>query len=247
MSEKARFGLLDALRGFSMISMVLYHAMYDLAAIYGFDAPWYFEMPGRIWQQSICCTFIFLSGMCHGLSRSPINNGAKISLCGLVISAVTLIFMPSQVIIMGVLSFLGLAAIIMVPLSKMLGKRPRIWFWVMSALFLLTRDINRGYLGAGGFRLCELPESLYSIPLGFVIGFVPSGFYSSDYFSLMPWFFLFAAGYCFWQMIKESGRVREFLQREIPLLSRIGRHSLIVYMLHQPIIMAVFMIAFEIL
>ncbi|MBP1577186.1 MAG: DUF1624 domain-containing protein, partial [Oscillospiraceae bacterium] len=35
MGKKVRYGLPDALRGFSMISMVAYHAMYDLVAIYG--------------------------------------------------------------------------------------------------------------------------------------------------------------------------------------------------------------------
>lgn len=238
MERKTRYGLLDALRGFSMISMVLYHAMYDLVAIYGFDVWWYFKLPGQIWQQSICCTFIFLSGMCFGFSRSPLKNGIRVSLCGLVISLVTFIVMPSQVVIMGVLSLLGASTLIMIPFSRLLDKRPRISLLAMSVLFVLTREINSGYISVFNAVICPVPQVFFSLPLGFAAGFVPSGFYSSDYFSLMPWFFLFAAGHCFWNVMREKEWFSIILQREIPILSRLGRHSLAVYMFHQPVIMA---------
>lgn len=238
MKGKTRYGVLDALRGFSMISMVLYHAMYDLVAIYGLDVRWYFDAPGHIWQQSICRTFIFLSGICFGFSRSPIKNGIRISLCGLAVSLATFIFMPSQMVIMGVLSLLGASVLLMIPLSRVLGKKPWLSFFVMVLLFVITRDINSGYLSIFGAARLSLPTWVYSVPLGFIIGFVPSGFYSSDYFSLMPWFFLFAAGHSFWVAMKKNERFCLLLQGEVPLLSAIGRHSLIVYMLHQPVIMA---------
>ncbi|MBP0980877.1 MAG: DUF1624 domain-containing protein [Oscillospiraceae bacterium] len=244
MGKKVRYGLPDALRGFSMISMVAYHAMYDLVAIYGFDVPWYFDTPGHIWQQSICWCFIFISGMCWSFARSPLKKGIKISICGLIISLVTFIFMPSQMVIMGVLSFLGAAVIVMIPFAKAMAKKPRAWFFAMAALFALTKDINNGYLGFEGVRFCGLPEVVYQIPFGVILGFVPMGFYSSDYFSLMPWFFLFAAGHCFWQGMKEKESFCRVMQREIPLFSTLGKHSLAVYMLHQPVIMAVFMIVF---
>ena len=79
----------------------------------------------------------------------------------------------------------------------------------------------------------------YDIPLGFILGFVPRGFYSSDYFSLLPWFFLFAAGHFFWNAAEKSEAFRCVMQKRVPLLSSLGRKSLIVYMLHQPVIMLV--------
>lgn len=227
-----------------MISMVAYHAMYDLVAIYGFDVPWYFDTPGHIWQQSICWCFIFISGMCWSFSRSPLKNGIKISICGAVISLVTFFVMPSQMVIMGVLSFLGAAMIIMIPFAAMMAKKPWIWFAAMAALFVLTKDINQGYLGFEGIRFFGLPEFVYRIPLGVILGFVPLGFYSSDYFSLMPWFFLFSAGHCFWQGMKSNEGFCCLTRHEILLFSTLGKHSLAVYMLHQPVIMGAFMMIF---
>ena len=49
MSEKiakkpqGRVGLLDEVRGFAIICMVVYHAMYDLRFVFGLDVPIFFE------------------------------------------------------------------------------------------------------------------------------------------------------------------------------------------------------------
>ncbi len=244
MESKKRLYLIDSLRGFSVLSMICYHALYDIVAIYGADVGWYFDTPGYIWQQSICWSFILISGACWGMGRSPLKRGMIVSLCGLVITAVTYFFMPSQLIIMGILSFIGLAMLLMIPLSKIAKERYGLWFAASVLLFLLTRNINRGYLGFESAVLTALPGELYRLPLGYVVGLPAPGFYSSDYFSLMPWFFLFAAGNFGWQLIKNKAEKTELLYKDIPLLGAIGRKSLPVYMLHQPVTMAAIELVF---
>lgn len=57
-----RYALLDELRGFDLLNMFVYHALWDLVFLYGLKAEWYTGWLGRLWQQSGCWIFILLSG-----------------------------------------------------------------------------------------------------------------------------------------------------------------------------------------
>lgn len=59
-----RYALLDELRGLDLVSMMLYHACWDMMFLFGIWMDWYAGMPGRLWQQAICWVFILLSGFC---------------------------------------------------------------------------------------------------------------------------------------------------------------------------------------
>ena len=77
----------------------------------------------------------------------------------------------------------------------------------------------------------------YQLPGGFLIGLPNAGFHSADYFPLLPWLLLFLTG-----MYLSKALHRHMLARaeklEIPFLSWIGRHSLLIYLLHQPVLLA---------
>ena len=70
-----RYALLDELRGLDLVSMMLYHACWDMMFLFGIWMDWYAGMPGRLWQQTICWVFIFccpasvrpLGGICCGV------------------------------------------------------------------------------------------------------------------------------------------------------------------------------------
>ncbi|MBQ2746820.1 MAG: DUF1624 domain-containing protein [Clostridia bacterium] len=49
-----RLHLLNTVRGIAVLSMVLYHTLWDVVYIYGKDLLWYRGPWGYIWQQSIC-------------------------------------------------------------------------------------------------------------------------------------------------------------------------------------------------
>ena len=68
-SSSSRYALLDELRGLDLISMMLYHGMWDAVYLFGVVVPWYSAGQGRLWQQSICWVFILLSGFCLPLGR----------------------------------------------------------------------------------------------------------------------------------------------------------------------------------
>ena len=239
--KRPHYGLLDTVRGVCILSMVAYHGMYDLVDIFGLPSAWYTGLPGYIWQQSICWTFILLSGMCWQLSRRHVKRGLLLVGCGAVITAVTWLVMPSQRILYGVLNLLGLSALLLIPLDKVFRKIPA-WAGLGGALllFALTKNVARGSLGFEGLVLCRLPRWLYATDLLAVVGFPSPSFWSTDYFPLLPWFFLFCAGYFLWSLLDKSPRAKELLRPGLRPLSFLGRHSLVIYLIHQPALMAVF-------
>ena len=239
-AKRPHYDLLDTVRGLCILSMVAYHGMYDLVDIIGLGAPWYTGLPGYIWQQSICWTFILLSGMCWQLSRHHVKRGLLLVGCGAAITLVTGWVMPSHRILYGVLNLLGLSALLLIPLEKVFRKIPA-WAGLAGALllFALTRNVSRGSLGFEGLVLCPLPEWLYTTDLFAVVGFHSPSFWSTDYFPLLPWFFLFCAGYFLWSGLSKSARAKELLQAGVRPLSFLGRHSLVIYLLHQPVLMGV--------
>lgn len=244
---KQRIKGLDALRGITIISMITFHACWDLVYIYGMNWHWYLSKAAFIWQQSICWTFILLSGYCQNLGRHRFQRGMLTFGAGLAVSLVTELFMPEERIFCGVLSLLGSAMLLTAALDSLLKKIPAVAGTVMSfCMFSLLREVNRGYLGFGELRLLALPSAWYRNSLTAILGFPPASFFSTDYFSLLPWLMLFLAGYYF--ALAEQGRmVAKLANMEIPPLNWLGRHSLVVYLIHQPLIYGVLFVWFSLI
>lgn len=240
MKEKSsRLQLLDLIRGVTIISMVVYHLTWDLVFLYGYRWKWFYN--AQLWQQSICWTFIILSGFCFSLGKKPLKRGLIVFASGLLITLVTVFFMPSSRIIFGILTFIGSSMLLMVPLRRVFEKIPPIIGAAFSfALFLLFKNCHRGYIGLVGFEIFRIPGFLYKNYLTTFLGFPKAGFFSTDYFPLFPWFFLFICGYFLYRFFEERGLCEKLLTKgHLPIINFIGRHSLLVYLLHQPIIYGV--------
>lgn len=245
----SRLRLLDTLRGITLISMIVYHAMWDVVYIYGVDFKWYRGNGAYIWQQAICWTFILLSGFCFSLGHSPLCRGLTVLICGTIVSAVTAIVMPSSLVMFGILTLMGSCMLIMIPLDKLFCRViPEFGAAVSALIFILSRNIPRGYLGFEGMNIAALPESLYRNHITAYFGFPHAGFYSTDYFPLLPWLFLFIFGYFLHKILKKYGLCERLLSYpSIPAISFIGRNTLPIYMLHQPMIYGVCEIVFSII
>ena len=161
-------------------------------------------------------------------------------------TAVTLLVMPAERVVFGVLTLIGSSMLLMIPLHKLLGKIPPKYapFGILAAglLFFITRNISRGSLGFEGIHLGTIPAAFYQNIFTAYLGFPPRGFFSTDYFPLFPWFFLFLTGYFIhrslspWiQRKRESGNLSPAPAAAKPFCW-IGRHSLILYLVHQPVI-----------
>ncbi|MBD5474083.1 MAG: DUF1624 domain-containing protein [Lachnospiraceae bacterium] len=240
-SSKQRYGLLDSFRGLVLISMIVYHGSWDLVYLFYKNWTWYQGTGAYIWQQSICWSFILLSGFCWSLGHKPLKRGLLVFGAGAVVSAVTLIFMPQERVIFGVLTMTGSSMLFMIPLSKLSSKvSPGLGLLFSLFLFLVTRNVNSGFLGFEGWNIARLPQMLYSSYFTTFLGFPVQGFFSTDYFSFIPWFFLFLSGYFIYRMMERSGGFRNgCLIRKWEPLAFLGRHSLLIYMLHQPLVFGI--------
>lgn len=229
-----RSGTLDSLRGVTIASMIAYHACWDLVYLCGFDWGWYRGFGAYVWQQSICCTFILLSGFCWQLGHRPLRRGLMSFLGGAIVSLVTLAVMPSEPVRFGVLTFLGTAALLTIPLRPCLDRLPpRLGLGLSFALFLLTRDVNRGFLGFADAAVRHLPADWYANMLTAGLGFPAPDFVSSDYFSLLPWLFLFWTGFYLYRLRPEEPALPDL---RLPVFAAMGRHSQLIYLLHQPVL-----------
>jgi uncharacterized membrane protein len=169
-----RIAWIDGLRGLTILSMIGYHALWDAVHRYGFACPWFDGAGAYLWQQSICWTFILLSGLCWRFSRAPLKRGLQVFAMGLVVSMATWFFARDSFILFGVLTFIGSAMLLMIPLDKGLKHLPAAAGLGLSALgFFLTRDVSRGALGFEALKLGNLPAFLYSNTATAFLGFPP--------------------------------------------------------------------------
>lgn len=233
-----RLHFLDTLRGWCLLNMIAYHGLWNLVYLFDMDLDWYTGRPGYFWQQSICWTFLILSGFCWSMSRSHLRRGALVFGGGMLVSLVTCLLMPENRIIFGILTCIGSCVLLLIPLDRLLKKVPAgIGAAVSFALFLLLRNCSWGTLGFEGLVIGRLPDVLYRNLLTAYLGFPAPSFYSTDYFPLLPWLLLFLFGYFLYGILHERGLDRKlFSKGQIPLLNWIGRHSLLVYLLHQPVL-----------
>lgn len=238
--KRERFYLLDGLRGITLLSMIAYHGMFDLVELYGVSVNWFWKMPGYVWQQSICWTFVLLSGFCWSFGRSPFRRGLLVSAGGLVITAVTFLFLPSERILFGILTFTGAAMLVMIPLSRVLVRMPA-WIGLTGSglLFFLTRNVNKGYWGFEALTLGKVPDSCYRGLLMTFLGFPEPGFFSGDYFSFIPWIFLYLCGYFLHRAVMKYETLKGMLRYRAGFLEWIGKNSLVIYMLHQPVLLLI--------
>lgn len=235
---RKRLHFLDALRGFTLIHMIAFHGLWNLVYLFGMKADWYRGTPGYIWQQWICWTFIVLSGFCWSFSRNPLKRGLTVFGGGALVTAVTCLVMPESRILFGVLTCIGSCMLLMIPLERLLKKLSAPAGLILSfCLFFLLRNTPSGSIGFEGWIICLLPETLYRNLLTAYLGFPAPGFFSTDYFPLLPWFFLFVTGYFLFRLLEEKGlNQRLFARGQVPVLNWMGRHSLLIYLLHQPVL-----------
>ena len=238
-APSVRYHLIDALRGFALVNMVAFHLMYDIFNIFSAETGWNSEPLTMIWERFICCSFIILSGVSFNFSHRPFKRGMILNAFGFLITIVTVLVIPSQAVWFGILNFLGCAMMISYPLKEYLENiKPVVGAVCSLLLFAFLYGVPDGYVGFFGVEIFRLPEFLYGAKALAFIGFPSADFHSTDYFPIIPWIFLFIFGYFAWRVIKNCNADR-FFKRRIPFFDFIGRHTLIIYLLHQPIIMGI--------
>ena len=241
-----RYFVLDAIRGFTLLSMIVYHAVWDFVYLFGFEWQWYQSKSAYLWQQSICWTFILLSGFCQPLGRKKWKRGFTIFLFGFLITIVTTAVMPENCVWFGVLTLIGSCMLLFIPAERILKKcHPILGFTIAFTLFVFTRNINEGFLGFGHFYRLTVPDCLYHNLITTYLGFPMKGFHSTDYFSLAPWIFLFVSGYFIHQFMAQKHLLCHLEPSRIKPVEWLGQHSLEIYLIHQPALYLFFTVLFS--
>ena len=232
-----RIGLIDEIRGFAIICMVVYHAVYDAVYLFSVDIPAFSSPVMNFIRDVFAFGFIFISGAASRFSHSNLKRGAVCFGIGMGMTLFTFLFVKEQLIAFGILHCLGICMMLHPLLVRLLDRLPApAGVTGLILLFLLTCQLASGHLGIDGLWSCELPYAPYGLQWLFPLGFPSNEFYSSDYFPLLPWIFAFLLGSCFGRWLKQGDPPAWLRKTHLRPLAFVGRHTLWIYVLHQPVV-----------
>jgi uncharacterized membrane protein len=234
-----RFWEIDLLRGIAIIMMIVFHLFYDLDHFGAYNLTvhsgflFYFA-------RATATIFLLLVGISLTLSFSRatqtqgagkklylkyLKRGLKIFSWGLFITVLTWLFLREGFVVWGILHLIGISIILAYPLLKF-----RYWNIVLGLSFMILglflKNVSVGF-----------PWLLW-------LGLTPNSFYTIDYFPLLPWFGVLLIGIFIGNSLyanyTRSFKLQDLSQvTGIRLLSFLGRHSLFIYLIHQPVLITV--------
>lgn len=234
LTSAERFWEIDLVRGLAILMMIGYHIPFDLA-YFGV-----YTLQSGLWllyARTIATIFLLVVGISLTLSFSRatrarrgkkmypkyLKRGLRIFSWGLVITLTTWILVGEGFVVFGILHLIGLSSILAYPVIKL-----RAGNLALGTLFIA--------LGMGIKKVrVDFPWLLW-------LGLTPARFYSVDYFPLLPWFGVVLIGIFLGNSLYPHS-TRNF---SVPDLSRfqvirtlclMGRHSLLIYLVHQPLIL----------
>ena len=228
-----RFWEVDAARGVAIIMMVVYHTTYDLDTLGGYDI----QSTSGYWALFADVTaglFLFLVGISLAISCARtgrtgwslfgkyLARGLRILAYGMVLTLVFLV-LGMGVVAFGILHLIGVSIILAYPFLRL-----RFTNLVLGVLILAA--------GLYIMALDPISQSFWLLPFGVV----PEGVIMPDYRPLLPWFGVVLIGLFFGNVVYSGGGHIASLTDKAPLLARpllpLGRNSLFIYLIHQPII-----------
>lgn len=222
---------IDFLRGVSIILMVGYHLLYDLGDYRGVKKFLGFstDLSTTAWtiaQIFFAVLFVLLSGVSSTLTRSNLRRGLRLLVVSLVVSAVTYVFDPALAVFFGILQCLAFSMLIY---GAVMEK------WGAVAL------------AAAGAVLIGLHWLIPLLMRGVAVNFdwlLPFGIHSPtyasfDYFPLIPWFGVFLIGSALGKSVYAPRRSLVPWRLPVTFVGIAGRHSLLIYIAHQPVIMGI--------
>lgn len=236
-----RIPWIDELRGLAILAMILHHICFNLIYFLELSVPWLEAFMESILfkgiQTAFVAVFLCLSGICCHLTRHPLKRAARVFSGALLVTAVTYFMYPDEAIWFGILHCLAFCMALYALLKPYADRiPPRIGLPVFIAIFILTFGIPNGQILG-----LALPEALYQGGILMPLGFLSPDFQSLDYVPLLPHLFLFCIGVTLGNRVLPVGKAHS------RFLAFCGRHSLFIYLVHQPAVFGIFFILSKIL
>lgn len=229
---------LDALRGLALLMMILHHMIFDLRyllelPVFAMQETWWFN---NLLRPLFLCVFLVVSGICSTFSRNNFKRGLRVGLAALAFSAATAI--ASQLtgidlyIFFNVLHLLAVGTLLFAWITR---RERGAW----TDVILITLTVVIAWAGS------IIPQTPVGTPLLLPFGLLPEILPGmSDYLPIFPWLGFFFAGTLIGRF-RYSDRCSAFphapvsLQRAVSPLVFMGRNSLVIYALHQPVMLGV--------
>jgi uncharacterized membrane protein len=216
----------DALRGLAVLAMVAYHAAFDLAYFRVIAQNFYRDPFWLHSRTAILASFLLIAGISLVLAQSTPQGRARfwmhvgrVAACAIAVTAGSYLVFPRSFIWFGVLHAIALSLVMIRPLVA----RP----W-------LAIGIGIAVVIAGNWL--RIP-AFDSRALGW-IGFTTTKPITEDYVPLFPWTGVMLIGIGAGHVLLRQGFAAvEPLARLPAMLQWLGRHSLAVYMVHQPLLL----------
>ena len=225
----------DTVRGIAIVLMIAYHLFFDLA-FFGVPVGDMDSLPWKVVARSIGTTFILVMGVSltlrhHRLRRDLVplevfvvylKRGATLFVYGMVVTVVTFVLLRHRFVIFGILHLLGLSAILAFPFL-----RSR-WASLAGGVVALGLGLVLSTVKVQGswFLWLGVPQAARSMV---------------DYYPILPWFGFALLGMFLGMTLYPRG-ARRFglpdLSHTAPIrgLTFLGKHSLLIYLVHQPIL-----------
>lgn len=223
-----RFIELDLIRGFAISVMIFFHLIWDLD-YYGLS-----QVNKEMYSYGgyFPTIFFILVGIClvissqHKTTYQLLFKGLWIFMIGLIITAITIIIIPDKPVTFGVLHCIGISIIL-----STIFIRFKVYNLIIAPLFII-----------GGLIISNLhikdPSLLH---LAFGLHQKNIWITTVDYFPLLPWFGVILLGLGIGNILYKNGK-RQFIFPDISYIipvkaiSWLGKNSLIIYLVHQPVI-----------
>jgi len=228
---QGRLPFFDVLRGVALIAMTIYHFTWDLE-FFGWLLPGTITQPGwTIFARCIATSFLFLVGvslvLAHGDGirwRGFWKRFAQIVAAAVAITVATYIAFPQAFIFFGILHAIGL-------------------FSVFALAFVRLHWIFATAAAAAIFAVWQTTTvEFFQTPFLWWIGLSPTPPISNDYVPAFPWLAATLAGVAATKVLAQLNVLRRIGGIGLPEIAAkpltfIGRHSLIYYLLHQPVML----------
>lgn len=229
-----RYFYIDVLRGLAIVMMMVFHFTYDLNHFSFVRVDFYYDPFWLNFRTLIVTFFLCLVGISlqlatgRGLTlRRYLFRLFLLTGSAAVVSLGSYIAFPERVILFGVLHFIALASVI--------GLLFRQLYWTNLLL------------GAGMILLGnQFQHEWFNQPVWHWIGFMTHNPKTLDYVPLLPWFGVVLIG-MFMARVIEKYRLLSVASQGGNIVTNMlalgGRHSLLIYLLHQPLFFGGFYLA----
>ena len=223
---------IDVIRGISILAMITFHFAFDMM-YFGFAKPDLIYQPDwRLFERLIAFSFLFIAGLSlsitHGASinwKSFIRRYGVTAICAVLISTVTYVLFSDDMIRFGILHAISVSGLIGLLLLK-LNTFPLVLLAIMISFININipKPLEGHYFWQWLIYTTDTPNSL-------------------DYRPIVPWISPFILGMASHQLFKKWGLLEKrnaITYRELSILSWLGKNSLAIYLVHQPILFASF-------